>query len=149
MDHDPLLIKDILVPVDGSPVSLDALALACSLGRRNKGTVYAVYVIEVSRTMPLDAEMTNEARDGENVLADAERLAETLEYSDHVYGELLQARDAGHAIVDEAVERGVAAILMGVSYRQSLGEFELGHTAQYVIKATPCRVILLRSALQE
>lgn len=148
MPNDPLQIRDIVVPVNGSPASTDALALACFLAKRNKGTVYAVYVIEVARTMPLDAEMTAEARQGEQVLAEAEQRAEELDFRDNVFGELLQARDAGHAIVDEAVERGVSAIVMGVSYIQG-GESSLTAAAQYVLKNAPCQVILSRTAAQE
>ena len=147
MDFDSLSVKDIVVPVDGSPASLDALALACSLSKRNKGTVFAVYVIEVARTMPLDVELASEAGRGEEVLTQADEVAEALDYQ--VSGELLQARDAGHAIVDEAIERGVSAIVMGVSYKRTLGEFQLGPTAQYVVKNAPCQVILCRAAVQE
>ena len=135
------------MPVDGSQASLDALALSCSLARKTKNTIYAVYVIEVARTMPLDAEMTAEAERGEQVLSRAERIAESLDYE--VSGELLQARDIGDAIVDEAVERGVSTIVLGVGHQETLAEFELGETAQYVLKNAPCQVMLLRSAIEE
>ncbi len=97
--------------------------------------------------MPLDAEMTSEAREGETILSRAEDTAEELGYE--VAGELLQARDAAHAIVDEAIERGASAIVMGVSYMGGLGEFELGHAAEYVVKNAPCQVVLWRSPMQE
>ena len=58
MDYDSLRIKNVLVPVDGSKAGFDALALACHLSKKNKGTVYAVYVIAVARNLPLDAEMS-------------------------------------------------------------------------------------------
>ena len=41
--------KNILVPVDGSEASLEAIGLACRLARKRKGCVYAIYVIEVDR----------------------------------------------------------------------------------------------------
>jgi len=147
LEFESLRAKDVLVPVDGSAASLDALALACTLSKRNKGTVYAVFVIEVARNLALDAELVDEARRGEEVLTRAEEIANDLDY--RVEGEILQARDAGHAIVDEAMERHVSAIVMGVDYDTSLGEFALGHTAQYVIKHAPCQVILLRAAVRE
>ena len=124
---------------------MDALALACVLAKRNKGTVYAVYVIEVARTMALDAAMDEEARQGETVLSEAEKYASEMDYV--VAGELLQARDAGHAIVDEAAERDASAIVMGVSYNGSMGEFELEPEAQYVVRNAPCQVILCRSPM--
>ena len=118
------------MPVDGSQASLEALALACLLAKRNKGRVYAVYVIEVARTLPLDADLSPEASEGEEVLGRAEQVADSLDFE--VTGELLQARDAGHAIVDEAIERDVDGILLGTEYKRPLGEFQMGWTSQYV-----------------
>ena len=130
--------------MDGSQAAMDALALACVLAKRNKGKVYAVYVIEVARTMPLDADLSPEAREGEEILARAEQVADALDFE--VTGELLQARDAGHAIVDEAIERGVDAIMAGTSHSRPLGEIQLGDTAQYVLRNAPCQVIVCRAA---
>lgn len=141
MQYDSLRVKDILSPVDGSAASLNALALACLLSKRNKGTVYAVYVIEVARNLPLDAELTQEAMLGEEILTRAEKTAESVDY--RVSGELLQARDRGHAVVDEAIERGVSAIVMGIDYQQTPGE-DLGEMAEYVVSHAPCQVIICR-----
>lgn len=145
MDFSTIQIKHILVPVDGSQASLEALALACLLAKRNKGKVYAVYVVEVARTLPLDADLTPEAQLGEQFLASAEQVADSMDYE--VTGELLQARDAGHAIVDEAIERGVDGIIMGIGYKRPLGEFQMGKTSQYVLRNAPCQVILCRAAV--
>ncbi len=142
MDREILGLKEILVPVDGSPASLDALALACLLARKNKGRIFAVYVIEVARTLALDAELSPEASRGEEILAKAEEVADSMDFE--VSGELLQARDAGHAIVDEAIERGVDGIVLGMGYKRPLGEFQMGRTAQYVLKNAPCQVVLYR-----
>ena len=144
MEFGTTLLKTILVPVDGSHASMDALALACLLAKRNKGKVYAVYVIEVARTLPLDAGLNPEAQEGENILARADEVADSLDYA--VTGELLQARDAGHAIVDEAIERDVDAIVVGIEYRRPLGELQMGLTAQYMLRNVPCQVIICRSA---
>ena len=135
------------MPVNGTSVADEALTLACSLLRKSKSKVYAVYVIEVKRNLALDAEMIPEAQQAEAVLVRAEEIGEELDCK--VEGEILQARDAGHAIVDEAIERGVGAIVLGVSRDRPLGELELGHTARYVVEHAPCQVIVLRSALQE
>jgi nucleotide-binding universal stress UspA family protein len=122
---------------------MDALSLACLLAKRNKGKVYAVYVIEVGRALPLDADLSPEAGRGEEVLAKAEKLAGSMDTQ--VTGELLQARDAGHAIVDEAIERDVDGIIVGIDNRD-MGEFQTGATSRYVLRNAPCRVVLLRSA---
>ena len=74
-----------------------------------------------------------------NQIEDAAK-AEEEDYE--VETELLQAREAGPTIIDEAVERGVDLILMGVRYKRSFGQFSLGNVVPYVLKNTPCRVIL-------
>src|SRR3989304_2049307 len=117
---------------------MDALALACLLAKRNKGKVYAVYVIEVARTLPLDADLSPEARGGEEILARAEQVADSLDFE--ITGELLQARDAGHAIVDEAIERGVDGIVAGVDYKRPLGEGQMGKTSQHTLWNAPRQV---------
>ena len=64
----------ILVPVNGNPTDEEAVALACEVARRGKSAVYAIYVIEVKRTLPLDVDLPPEAAKGDTVLARAERL---------------------------------------------------------------------------
>lgn len=126
---------------------MDAILLACSIARKNKGKVYAVHVIEVKRSLPLDAEMPDEATSGEGLLTRAERAASDADF--RIEGELLQARDAGHAIVDEAMERGVDLILMGTEHKAPTGEYQMGRVTQYVVKAAPCSVWLWRHPVQE
>jgi len=126
---------------------MDAVLLACSIAKRNKGKVYAVHVIEVKRSLPLDADLTEEAAAGEDVLSRAERLAAEADF--RIDGELLQAREAGHAIVDEAVERGVDLILMGAEHKAPLGEYQMGPLTQYVVRAAPCNVWLWRHPVPE
>ncbi len=134
--------REFLVPCDGSAASYEALVQAVNVAKRNKGHVFVVHVIEVKRTLPLDAEMIDEAQRGEEILSEAERLAEEFEFQ--IEGELLQAREAGHAIVDEALERRVETIVLGTEYKRPLGEFQMGRTTQYVLKHAPCQVWVFR-----
>jgi len=134
--------RRFLVPTDGSQAAFEALDFACTQAKRTKGQVYVVHVIEVKRTRPLDAEMTLEATRGEHILADAERLGEVVGVE--VEGELLQAREAGHAIVDEAIERAIDVIVLGTEYTKPFGDYQTGRTTQYVIKQAPCQVWILR-----
>ncbi len=126
---------------------MDAVAVACSIARRNKGKVYAVHVIEVKRSLPLDADLAEEASSGEDVLTRAERVAADADCK--LEGELLQAREAGHAIVDEAMERNVDLILMGAEHKAPLGEYQMGRLTQYVLKTAPCSVWLWRHPVRE
>ena len=136
-----------MVPVDGSHASLQAVALACDIARKNKGSVSVVHVIEVKRTMPLDAELEGEAAAGEEILTQAARVAREQDFD--VDSEILQAREASHAIVDEAIERGADLIILGMEYKQPFGEFQLGRVIQYVMRSAPCEVWVCRHPVKE
>ena len=130
----------ILVPVIGAEADEEAIKLACRLAKRNKGKIWAVYVITIKRSLPLDAEIEPEIRKGEDILDHIEHIAEEQDYK--VETDLLQSREAGPTIIDEAVERDVDLILMCVKYKRRFGQFSLGNVVPYVLKNAPCRVIL-------
>jgi len=130
----------ILVPVSGNKADDEVIAMACHLARKTKGKVWAVYVILVRRTLPLEAELEPDLRTGEEILNHAEAVAEEQEYE--VETELLQAREAGPTIVDEAAEHEADLILMGIEYKKTFGQFSLGNVIPYVLRNAPCRVIL-------
>ena len=119
-----------------------AVEFACSIAKRSRGKVSVVHVIEVKRALPLDADLVSEAQRGEDILNQAEGAAKRQDFE--IDGDLLQARDAGHAIVDEALERQADAIIIGVPFRRPFGEFELGKVPSHVLKSAPCEVIMLR-----
>jgi nucleotide-binding universal stress UspA family protein len=59
--------------------------------------------------------------------------------------QLLQARDVGAALVDEAVALEADAIVMGLPYHVRFGgDFALGQVVPYVFKNAPCRVFVVR-----
>ncbi len=130
----------ILVPVIGTEADYEAIRLACRLAKKDKGKIWAVYVVTLKRTLPLDAEIEPEIKKAEEILDHAENIAEEQDYE--LETDLLQAREAGPTIVDEAVEREVNLILIGVKYKRSFGQFSLGSVVPYILKNAPCRVIL-------
>jgi nucleotide-binding universal stress UspA family protein len=134
----------ILVPVIGTDADEEAVRLGVQLARKNKAKMWAVYVITIKRSLPLDAEITTETERAESILDRMEVIAEEEEYE--VETDLVQARDAGPAIVDEAVEREVDLILLGIAYKTRFGQFSLGNVVPYILKNAPCRVILYHQA---
>ncbi|MFO8009337.1 MAG: universal stress protein [Dehalococcoidia bacterium] len=134
--------KRILVAVNGSKMDGDIVQLASNLAKKHKGKVFVTYVIQLERTLPLDAEVDSAVNVAEQTLDSAERCAAECDYE--VNTDLLQARAVGPALVNEAIERGVDLILMGMSYKTKFGEFSLGHIVPHVLKNAPCHVMLLR-----
>jgi nucleotide-binding universal stress UspA family protein len=132
----------ILVPVTGTEVDNEAMRLACRLGKKDKAKIWVVYVITIKRSLPLEAEIESEMKKAEEILNHAESIAGEEDYEAET--DVLQAREAGSAIVDEAVERGVDLILMGIPYKRRFGQFSLGTVVPYVLSNAPCRIILYR-----
>lgn len=135
-------VQSYLVAVDGCDAAYAALGVVCDAAKRTKATVAVLYVIEVPRSLALDAELERDVDRGERILAKAEKVA-----SDHgvtVQADLIQARQAGHAVVDEAVDRGVQSIVLGVEYHRPLGQFTLGRLPLYVLEHAPMQVWLIR-----
>ncbi|MFP3975352.1 MAG: universal stress protein [Dehalococcoidia bacterium] len=138
--------KKILVAINGTDVDKDIVQLACNLARPSKGKIYVTYVIRMERTLPLDAEVKPEIDKGEESLDAAERHAEDIDYE--VDTDLLQARTVGPALVNEAMERGIDLLMIGLNYKTQFGEFSLGEVIPYVLKHSPCRVMVLREPAQ-
>ncbi|MFC2022760.1 universal stress protein [Chloroflexota bacterium] len=135
-----MIFQKILVPVIGTQADDEAIRLACKLAKKNKAKIWAVYVITVRRSLPLEADIDSEIRKSEEILDHMEIVAEEEDYE--IETDLLQSRDAGPSIIDEAVEREVDLILMGVAYKKRFGQFSLGNVVPYILKGAPCRVIL-------
>lgn len=134
----------ILVPVTGTKTDEGALKLACRLAaQKGKSKIWAVYVIEIKRALPLNAEIESEIRKGEGILDHVESIAEEQDFE--IETDLLQAREVAPSIVDEAVNHEVDLIIIGVTYKKYFGQFSLGSIVPYVLKNAPCQVILYQS----
>lgn len=134
--------KRILVPISGNKLDEDIIRLACRLAKGNRGKVYVTYVIQLERTLPLDADVRPEVERAEEALDAAESCAENCDYE--VSTDLLQARAVGPALVTEAMERGVDLMIIALSYKTRFGEFSLGEVVPYVLKNAPCCIMILR-----
>jgi nucleotide-binding universal stress UspA family protein len=138
-------LERILVTVSGKGADAEAVKLACDLAKKAKAKIYVVYVIEVKRSLPLDAVIESEIHRAEEALAQAEDIASDKDYE--VETDLIQGRDAGPAIVDEAMDKEVDLILMGFTYKKRFGVFNLGRVIPYVLEEAPCRVLLYREPI--
>jgi nucleotide-binding universal stress UspA family protein len=147
----PSSYQRLIVPVNGTGGDARVLALVGEILHQHNAAVTLIYVVEVQQSMPLDAELPAEIDRGEAILRRAEDLAKTAigHKIDRLTTDLLQARSAGSAIVDEAIERNANAIVMASTLRNKHGKLSLGETSGYVIKNAPCEVVVVRLAIQD
>ena len=122
------------------------VTVACGLLLIVAVPVYGIPAVQdwwrVAVALPLGAVLDEVVERGEKILDEVEQLAS--ESGLPVETELVQARDTGPALVDEAVEWGADLIVMGLPYKRRFGEFNLGKTVPYVLKNATCRVMLFR-----
>jgi nucleotide-binding universal stress UspA family protein len=133
-------IRRILVPITGTEADDETMRMACWLAKRDKSKLYAMYVITIKRSLPLEAEIESETTRAENLLERMEKIAEAEDYQ--LDTDLLQAREVAPTIIDEAVERKIDLILMGVKYQRRFGQFSLGSIVPYILQNAPCQVML-------
>ncbi len=143
------LVGTILVPLNGVSLETDedVVRQAALVAKRNRALLYIIHVVVVKQELPLESELPAEVAQAEKVLAQAEKIAH--EYGVEVETGILQARSAGVAIVEEATERQADLLLMAVTYRSRLGEFNMGQTVPYILKNAPCRVWMFRDELSK
>ena len=130
----------LLVPVAGTTADDEAMKLACTLAHKGKTKIWAMYVVILDRSLPVDAEVEPEIKRGEEILDHMESVAEDMGFE--ISTDFMQAREAGPAIVDTAAEHNADLIIMGIKYKQRLGQFSLGSVVPYVLKNARCRVML-------
>ena len=136
----------LVVYVTGDPTDARLLEIVEKLSQKQNTFITIAYVVEVQQSMPLDAELPLEIERGETVLQDAEAFASRCVGGkrENVRTELLQARSAGAAIVDEAIETGASAIMLAGNPRKLHGRKVIGDTVEYVMLNAPCEVVVIR-----
>jgi APA family basic amino acid/polyamine antiporter len=153
-------LASVLVPVFGEGLDDEIVSTAGRLADsdplpgQSKPRLEFLYVIKLPLTVPLDAPPPSQRREeAERALGRAMEVAE--EYpSVESDSSWVVARSIGEAIVDEARERAVEAIIIGgepptrIRGGAVLGGVrgakpaEIGPTTEYVLRNAPCRVLL-------
>ena len=120
--------------------------IACQLAKPYKSEIIGVHVVEIDWTLPLDADVAGRNDEVQRVLDVAEATAEDVGF--RLTPVLLQARDVGAALVDEASERGADLLVLGLAYRTKFGgDFAIGQTIPYVLKNAVCAVWVVREPM--
>jgi APA family basic amino acid/polyamine antiporter len=131
--------RTIVVPVLRTPETEEALVTAARLATERGSTIVLVHVIEVPLDMPLDADLPDAEAEADDLLDNAQAFVE--QYGVRAVTRLIRARSAGRAIVEEADRRNAELIVLGGPRRPGRGPI-FGKTADYVLKASPVRVLV-------
>ncbi len=108
----------------------------------------ALHVIEVDWRHDLSQDLASSNERASAVLDLAENIAEQNKVV--LRTELLQARDVGAALVDEAAELDADVMIVGLPYRQRFGgDFAIGDVIPYVFQNASCTVLVARESVAE
>lgn len=130
----------------GAPGDERMIRIACQLAKPHRSEIIGVHVVEIDWTLPLDADVAGQSEEVQRILDVAEEAAEDAGY--RLTPVLLQARDVGAALVDEASERGADLLMLSLPYRTRFGgDFAIGQTIPYVLKNAPCAVWVVREPM--
>jgi nucleotide-binding universal stress UspA family protein len=139
-------VKRAVLHLSGGPTDTDVIEFGCKLARADSTKLVAIYVVEVDWRHGLDDELMLEREAASRALDVAEGLAEREKV--RIDTQLLQARDVGAALVDEAVALAADAIVLGLPYKVRFGgDFAMGQTIPYVFRNAPCRVFVVREPM--
>lgn len=137
-----------VVALSGHPNGQRLIRFAAEMARAHKAELIGVHVVEIDWSMPLDMDIAARSDEIQQVLDLAEGAAEAVGVT--LESVLLQARDVGAALVDEAIEREADLLIVGLAYRTKFGgDFAMGRTIPYVLKNAPCAVWVVREPIQE
>ncbi len=135
-------LEKLLVAARGNGVDQIAVELACKIGKKSKSKIFIVYVIEVNRSLPVDAIIKSDMEAAEKVLLEAEEYAQQNDFD--VETEIIQAREVGPAIIEVARQNKVDMIIMSMNYKKRFGSFTMGNAVPHVLEDAPCRILICR-----
>lgn len=138
--------KRCVLGLNGGPTDALVVKLGCQLAKPFKADVVALHIVEVDWSHDLEEDIAKDNVLASTVLDMAEQIGEKLGVS--VRTMLLQARDVGAALVDEAAELETDLIVLGLPYRKKFGgDFAMGRTVPYVLQNAACQVIVAREPI--
>ena len=138
----------VVIALNGGSSDAQIVALASRFAKTGTTELIAVHIVEIDWTLPLDADIAGHSEEAQRVLDMAESVAESNKGK--LTPVLLQARDVGAALVDEASERNADLLVVGLPYRKRFGgDFAIGRTIPYVLKNAPCAVWVVREPIPE
>jgi len=138
-----MLPKHILVPIDFSPSSEEALDYACELAGKLGAVVHLVNALGPVGELPLSQQMLDELA-GEHERGLDELMARRRRVA--AFGpRIVEAADPRDLILAAAARVDADLIVMGTHGRRGLSRFVLGSVAEDVVRRSPCPVLAVRS----
>ena len=104
-------------------------------------TIVLIHIIIIQRSFPLDIENENSYNKAEKTLKSLENKTRKIHPS--TFGEIIQARHAGSAILEMVKINKPRLLIIGTN-KKANGRLDIGENAQFVLKNNICPTILYK-----
>jgi nucleotide-binding universal stress UspA family protein len=132
--------KRILVPTSGVTYSEKGIELACRLGEKQEAEIVLTYVLEIPRTLPLDAPIPEAEKQAEDALQRGKEIVELHHLTPILRIE--RAREAGEGIVKVAKDSDVDVIVLGMRPSWHGTQTGWGKTTDTLLRHAHCEVVI-------
>lgn len=136
--------KNILVPVDGSKESEDALEEGLRIAERNSAKLTVIYVRDVNQTIqnPYGADLVFEDLNEEEKLikSNVEKVNKSYKESNFVS----MAGYPKHTITKYAKDKNIDLIVIGATGKNSFERILVGSVTSYVLNHAHCNLLIVR-----
>ena len=132
--------RTIVLRITDDDVTDEMTVAALRLAADQRARVIALYPIVVPPNRSLNAPAVEAERMASRQLGEADALGQRFGVA--VISRVVRTRNAGRALIDEAIARGSEVIVLGSPSRDA-GSLKLfDQTVEYVVRNAPCKVVV-------
>ena len=132
--------QSILVALSGKTNDIKSISIAKNLIEKKSGVITFVHVLEIDLDKPIDIELPEKTSSGDKILSNILKKHQIQTYNHKSV--LLQARNAGPAIISEASNQSTEVII--ISKKNAQNRSSLSKTIKYVLENSQCSVLLIQ-----
>jgi basic amino acid/polyamine antiporter, APA family len=123
---------------DDEEFSPEMVATAVKLASKRRRGIHVHSMMTVPTNLPLSAEMPDQEAEAQSKIEEAKLIG-----GQRVTGHVSRVRpgQAGYSVAEEATEIKAEAIVMGLSYRHGVPQYD--KTLETILGERPCRVIIV------
>jgi len=131
------MIKNILIAIDYSECSLNALNTAINIAERNSAILHVLHITDVLQSL----EGLHKREKSQKIIdiMGGKLLAQHGVQSKVIFAEGI----VGHTIVNTIIENKIDLVVMGVYGESGPNDLHIGSNSYYVIKRSSCPVLLI------
>ena len=141
-EYKPMQFKNILVTTRAKG-GTEALQTALQLAKHHHAKITAVYVLEVPDSLPLDAELKEQEKLGEEALKKVEAIGR--EYHAHIHIELIRSRSMHSALLQLVEHNAYDLTIVSTGKTDFRKSNRFANQLEKFLEKAPCRVIFCKT----